>query len=95
MDFPILKASADDNRNPFPKRPILKSSKLKAVADDNFKLDENGRRFCNRVENTVGKGEIARYDRHDMTFAVKVALNPNTNKSINHSTGCDCLILKR
>ena len=30
-------------------------------ADDNFKFDENGRKLSKRVENTVGKGEIARY----------------------------------
>ena len=29
--------------NPFPKRQILDSSKLKEFADDNFKFDENGR----------------------------------------------------
>ena len=28
-------------------------------ADDNFKFDENGRKLSKRVENTVGKGEIA------------------------------------
>ena len=32
-------------------------------ADDNFKLDENGRKLSERVENTVGKGEIARYEQ--------------------------------
>ena len=40
---------------PFPKQQILDSSKLKEVADDNFKLDENGRKFSKKVENTVGK----------------------------------------
>ena len=40
---------------PFPKRQILDSSKLKGFADDNFKLNENGRKFSKRVENTVGK----------------------------------------
>ena len=30
-------------------------------ADDNFNFDENGRKLSKRVENTVGKGEIARY----------------------------------
>ena len=48
------------------------SSKLKELADDNFKFDENGKPFSKRVgnslgfnkfsewvENTVGKGEIA------------------------------------
>ena len=46
----------------FPKRHILDSSKLKEFADDNFKFDGNGRKFSKRVENTVGKGEIARYE---------------------------------
>ena len=44
---------------PFPKRQILHSSKLKEFADNNFKFDENGREFSKRVENTMGKGEIA------------------------------------
>ena len=30
---------------------------------DNFKLDENGKKFFKRVENTVGLGEIARYEQ--------------------------------
>ena len=45
------------------RRHILDSSKLKKCADDNFKFDENGRKFSNRVENTVGKGEIARFEQ--------------------------------
>ena len=28
-------------------------------ADNNFKFDENGKKFSKQVENTVGKGEIA------------------------------------
>ena len=48
---------------PFPKRQILDSSKLKEYADDNFEFDENGRMFSNWVENTVGKGKIARYEQ--------------------------------
>ena len=43
--------------------PILDSSKLKEFADDNFKFDENGRKLSKWVENTVGKGEIARYEQ--------------------------------
>ena len=47
----------------YPKRQILESSKLKEFADDNFKLDENGRRFSKWIKkNTVEKGEIARYE---------------------------------
>ena len=37
------------------KRQILHHSKLKEFADDNFKLDDNGRKSSKRVENTVGK----------------------------------------
>ena len=36
---------------------------LKVFADDNFKFDENGRKLSKPVENTVGKGEIARYEQ--------------------------------
>ena len=48
---------------PFPKRLILDSSKLKDFADDNFEFDENGRKFSRTEENTMGKGEIARYEQ--------------------------------
>ena len=63
-----MKEFADNNRKatqmaefvyPFPKRHILDSSKLKESADSNFIIDENGRKFTRRVENNVGKGEIA------------------------------------
>ena len=42
-------------------RQILDGSKLKQSADDNFKFDENSRKFFKWVENTVGKEEIACY----------------------------------
>ena len=41
----------------------MDSSELKEFADNNFKFDENGRKLFKRVENTVGKGEIARYEQ--------------------------------
>ena len=44
-----------------PKRQILDSSKMKDFADDYFKFDKIGRKFAKWVENTVEKGEIARY----------------------------------
>ena len=49
--------------NPLPDKTILDWFNLKQFADDNFKLDENSRKFCKRVENTVGKGEIARHEQ--------------------------------
>ena len=36
---------------------------MKDFADDNFKFDKNGRKLSKPVENTVGKGEIARYEQ--------------------------------
>ena len=33
---------------------------MKEIAYDFFKIEENGKKFSNWVENTVGKGEIAR-----------------------------------
>ena len=36
---------------------------MKQFADDNFKFDENSIKFSKRVENTVGKAEIARYEQ--------------------------------
>ena len=33
------------------------------MADENLKFDENGSKLSKQVENTVGKGEIARYEQ--------------------------------
>ena len=53
----------DYDRYAFPKRRIFEASKLKEIADDNFKFDENDRKFSLLVKNTVGKGEIARREQ--------------------------------
>ena len=45
--------------NPLPDDKFYDSSKLKEFADNNFKFYENGRNLSKRVENNVGKGEIA------------------------------------
>ena len=42
---------------------ILDSSKLKVFQDEDFKFYENGQKFSERAENTVGKGEIARNEQ--------------------------------
>ena len=36
---------------------------MKEFADDNFKFHENERKLYKQVENTVGKGEIARHEQ--------------------------------
>ena len=41
----------------------LCSSFPKEFADNNFRFDGNGEKFSRRLENTVGKGEIARYEQ--------------------------------
>ena len=48
---------------PITRQQILDASKLKDFADDNSKFEENGRKLFKPVENTVGKGEIARYEQ--------------------------------
>ena len=48
------------NFNSFPNK---KFSKLKEFADYNFKFDESSGKFSKKVENTVGKGEIAHYEQ--------------------------------
>ena len=42
---------------------FLDSSKLNEFAEDNFKFDENSRKFSKRGENTAGKGESAHYEQ--------------------------------
>ena len=49
--------------NPLPDDKILDWSKLKQSADDNFEFDVNSRKFSKLIENTVGKGEIARCEQ--------------------------------
>ena len=66
LDWSKLKQIADDILNcilPFSKRQILDSSKLKEFANDSFRFDESDGKFSKRVENSVGKGEIADYDQ--------------------------------
>ena len=61
--FQIRKTSVFFSYYPFPKRQILNLSKLIEFADNNFIFDENGRELSESIENTVGKGEIARYEQ--------------------------------
>ena len=49
--------------NRLPDDKSLDRSKLKQSADDNIKFHGNSRKFYKWVENTVGKGEIARYEQ--------------------------------
>ena len=59
------------------------SSKQKKFADDNLKFDENGRKVSKWVENTVGKGGIARYEQF-LLFpqCFQKALLPGASKGV-------------
>ena len=58
-------------------------SKLKEFADNNFKFNENGRKLSKRVENTVGKGENARYEQFLFSHNVfKKAGFPGASKGV-------------
>ena len=49
--------------NPIPNDKFWTLLKFKEFAVDNFELNENRRNSSERAENTVGKGEIARYEQ--------------------------------
>ena len=68
---------------PITRRQILDWSKLKQSADNNCKFDENIRKFYKQVENTVGKGEIARYE-HFLLFpqCFQKAYFPGASKGV-------------
>ena len=56
---------------------------MKEFADDNFKFDENGRKLPKWVENTVGKGEIARYEQFLLfPFCFQKACFPGASKGV-------------
>ena len=52
-----------DYINPFPDDKLEDSCKLEEFADVHFKFDENGRKLSKPLQNTVGKGEIVRYEQ--------------------------------
>ena len=62
---------------------MLDSSELKDFADENFKFDENGINLSKSVENTVGKGEIARYEQFLLfPWCFQKACFPEASKSV-------------
>ena len=70
--------------NPLPDDKILERSKLKQFADDNFKFDENSRKFSKRVKNIVGKGEIAHYEQFLLfPLCFQKACFPGASKGVN------------
>ena len=62
-DCVVMGSSLKSSLSLFPKQQILDAFYLKDFADDYFKFDENGGKFSKGIENTVGKGEIARYEQ--------------------------------
>ena len=57
---------------------------MKDFADDNLKFQETGRKLFKRVENTVGKGEIARYKQYILfPQCFQKACFPGASKGVN------------
>ena len=54
---------------------------MKESADNNFKFDENGRKLCKQVENTVGKGEILVTSNFSFSHSVFHRLVMQTSKN--------------
>ena len=68
---------------PITRQQILNSSKLKEFADDNFRFYENGRKLPKQVENTVGKGEIARNEQFLLSpLCFQKACFPGASKGV-------------
>ena len=63
MSYSIGRSNRDFFRKELTLSQKTNSSRLKESADDNFKFDKNGRKLSKKVENTAGKGEIARYEQ--------------------------------
>ena len=55
LDAPSQKTLLKISLKRFPKWHILDPSKMKEFADNNFKFDENGRKFSRQIENTEEK----------------------------------------
>ena len=66
----------------FPSRHILDSSKQKKFIDANFELDENGRKFIKRAENSVGKGQIVLREQFLLSHSVFKKLVLQTRKDV-------------
>ena len=75
---------------PFPKRQIRDSSKLTEFADGYSKFDENDRKSSKRVENTVGKEEIARYEQclHCSQYFQKTCFADTYKQGLVWLVGC-------
>ena len=54
---------------------------MKEFARTILKFDENGRKFSKQVENTVGKGEIARNEQFLLSRSVFKRLELQTRKN--------------
>ena len=56
---------------------------MKEFEENNFKFDENSSKLSKRVENIVGKGEIARYEQFFLfPQCFQQACFPGTSKGV-------------
>ena len=63
VDAIFTKFYRKQGQKPFPKQQYSNWSKLKEFADNKSKFEKNARNLSKQGENTVGKGEIARYEQ--------------------------------
>ena len=61
---------------PLPDDTVLDRSKVKQSADNNFKFDENSRKFSKRVENTVVKEKLLVGSNFSFSHSVSKGLFP-------------------
>ena len=79
MESSKIKAFADNNFTLSQTTNFRLFPNVKEFADENLKFDENGRKFSNWVENTVGKAEIA---RHKQFLLKRLLLQTRKNQGL-------------
>ena len=65
------------------------ASYILSFAHNNFKLDENGGEFSERVENTMGTVEIARLNHISIKLQLLIHLQPVTEALCSRKRGKD------
>ena len=71
----------EETINPYPKGQILESSKLKELADDNLRFDENGNKFSKKVETLWVKDDLLFMSNFSCSHSVFKRLVPQTCKN--------------
>ena len=80
--------------NSFSNDDFFSFFKLKVFTESNSRFHENDRKFFKRVESTVGKGDIARYEQFAFSLSVFKTLILQTCKNQGFGKGLKTVVMK-